>query len=95
MKLIFYNDFWKQLSSMGNYKNKFLGCVVKHVRTQYKIYISATKKGFSLPANCSLCESGFDNIFKSIITDMINQNGNVESTLLLAELGDPYFDIIK
>lgn len=95
MKLIFRYDFWKQLSSMGNYKNIFLGCVVRQVRTQYKIYISTTKKGFFLPANCSLCESDFDNIFKSIITDMINQNGNVESTLLLAELGYPYFDIIK
>ena len=95
MKLIFHNDFWKQLSSMGNYKNKFLDCVVWQVRTQYKIYISRTKKGFFLPANCSLCKSDFDDIFKSIITDMINQNGNVESTLLLAELGYPYFDIIK
>ena len=54
MKLIFHYDFWKQLSSMGNYKNKFLGCVVKHVRTQYKIYISRTKKDsfYLLIASC-------------------------------------------
>ena len=95
MKLIFHDYFWQQLSSMGNYKNIFLGSVVRQVRIQYKIYITTTKTGFILPANCSLRELDFDNIFKSIITDMINQNGNVESTLLLAELSYPYFDIIK
>ena len=95
MKLIFHYAFWKQLSSMGNYKNKFLGCVVKHVRTQYKIYITTTKNELFLPANCSLCELDFDNIFMSIIADMINQNENAEPTLLLAELDYPYFDIIK
>ena len=80
---------------MGNYKNIFLGCVVRQARTQYKIYISTTKNGFFLPANCSLCELDFDKIFKSIIVDMINQNENAESTLLLAELDNPYFDITK
>ena len=44
MKLIFHDDFWQQLSTMGNYKNKFLGSVVKQVRKQYKIYIANTKK---------------------------------------------------
>ena len=95
MKLIFHYVFWQQLSSMGNCKNIFLGIVVREVRTQYKIYITTTKNELFLPANCSLCELDFDNIFMSIIADMINQNGNVESTLLLAELGYPYFDIIK
>lgn len=95
MELIFRNEFWQQLSSMGNYKNIFLGSVVKQVRTQYKIYITTTKNGFFLPANCSLRELDFDSIFKTIITGMINQNANAAPSLLLAELTDPYFDIIK
>ena len=95
MQLIFRDDFWIQLSSMGNYKNIFLGSVVKQVRTQHKIYITRATKGFFLPANCSLCELDFDNIFKSVITGMINQNENAESSLLLAVLPYPYFDIIK
>lgn len=95
MKLIFHNEFWQQLSSMGNYKNIFLGSVVKQARTQYKIYITTTKNGFFLPVNCTLRELDFDSIFKSIIADMKNQNENAEPSLLLAELDYPYFDIIK
>ena len=95
MELIFRDDFWKQLSRMGKYKNIFLGSVVQQIKNQRKIYITTTKKGFTLPANCSLCESEFDSIFKSIITDMQNQNENATPTLLLAELNYPYFDIVK
>ena len=95
MELIFHNGFWQQLSSMGNYKNIFLGSVVKQVKTQYNINITTIKNGFFLPANCSLCELDFNNIFKLIIADMINQNENAAPTLLLAELDYPYFDIIK
>ena len=95
MKLIFRDIFWQQLSSIGNYKNKFLGSVVKRVKKQYKIYITTTKNGFLLPPNCSLCELDFDSIFKSIIADMENPNCDPVPTLCMAELYYPYFDIIK
>ena len=95
MELIFRNGFWQYLRSMGNYKNIFLGSVVKQVRTQYKICIERTTNGFFLPANCSLCELDFDSFFKSIITGMINQNANAAPSLLLAELDYTYFVFIK